>query len=187
MGPATENRSASTISALLAGLQAGMLGVCWMLAWLGVSAEWQLRSFWTAENLMASAFYGERAIRSGFAVRTVSGLALYLLLYSLLGGLFAAVLGDRIPRLRLMLLGILFALCWYFISFRLLWKSMMPLVALLHSAQPTAVGHLIYGTLLGRYSVYLPQRAKPEAEGPAPEAAAPETAAEEPTHPEVPE
>src|SRR5437867_476971 len=55
---AMEIRRPDALSATLAGLQAGMLGVCWMLAWLGLSAKWQNRSFWTAENLMATAFYG---------------------------------------------------------------------------------------------------------------------------------
>jgi hypothetical protein len=136
-----------------------MLGVCWMLLWLGVSDVWQRRSFWTAENLMASAFYGERAIRSGFAERTLSGLALYLLLYSLLGALLAMAVSDRMPRVRVFLVSLLFALSWYYFSFRLVWKSFLPLVALLHSAQTTSLGHIIYGAVLGRYPVYLPQAA----------------------------
>lgn len=140
-----------------AGLQAGMLGACWMLLWLGVSDVWQRRSFWMAENLMASAFYGEEAIRSGFAERTLSGLALYLIVYSLLGALLAVVLGGRMPRVRVFLLSLLFGLSWYYFSFRLLWKSVLPLVALLHSAQTTSFGHLIYGAVLGRYPAYLPQ------------------------------
>src|ERR1044071_5438412 len=78
MDAATERKPASTISALLAGLQGGMVGICWMLGWLGISAIWQRRSFWTAENLMASAFYGGSAIRGGFTAHTPSGVALYL-------------------------------------------------------------------------------------------------------------
>jgi len=159
MDPATHPSRPSRLTAGLAGLQAGMLGVCWMLAWLGISAKWQLRSFWTAENLMASVFYGDRAIRAGFAGRTLSGLALYLLLYSSLGALFAFLVADRLPRLRILLASVLFAMCWYYLSFQLLWKSVMPLVALLHSAPPTALGHVIYGTVLGRYPVYLPKPA----------------------------
>lgn len=173
MDAARENRNASRLSAASAGLQAGMLGVCWMLVWLGVSAVWQRRSFWTAENLMASAFYGDGAIRSGFAARTLSGIALYLLLYSLLGALFATVAGDRMPRLRVLLVSLLFALSWYYLSFRLIWKSVMPLVALLHSAQPTAVGHFVYGAVLGRYPVYLPHPPKVETETEAPSTESP--------------
>jgi hypothetical protein len=157
MDPATESRRAGTLPAASAGLQAGMLGACWMLLWLGVSDVWQRRSFWTAENLMASAFYGEGAIRRGFAARTLSGLALYLLLYSLLGVLLAMTVSDRMPRVRVFLVSLLFALSWYYFSFRLIWKSVLPLVALLHSAQSTSLGHVIYGAVLGRYPVYMPR------------------------------
>src|SRR5947209_366470 len=93
----TVTRPAGTLQASMAGLQAGMVGVLWMLAWLGVSDAWQRRSFWTAENLFASAFYGESAIRRGFAFSTLSGLALYLILYSLLGAAFAAAVRTQLP------------------------------------------------------------------------------------------
>ena len=119
MPTATERRSAKSLSAFLAGLQAGMVGVWWMLAWMGASAVWQRRSFWTPENLMASVFYGNAAIRRGFAASTVSGLALYVLLYSLLGAGFAMAVAGRLPRLRLALASMAFALCWYYAAFHL--------------------------------------------------------------------
>jgi hypothetical protein len=183
MEPAMENRRTRAISLLLAGLQAGMVGVCWMLAWLGVSAVWQRRSFWTAENLMASAFYGDRAIRSGFAERTLSGLALYLLLYSLLGALFAWAAGNRLPRVRVLLVALIFSLTWYYVSFRLLFKSVIPLVALLHAERSTMLGHLVYGTFLARYPVYLPPATAPPAEAPSPEAPVETPAVESEAHP----
>jgi hypothetical protein len=132
-----------------------MLGVLWMLAWLGISAAWQQRSFWTTENLMASAFYGRDSIHSGFASQTLAGLALYVALYSLLGALLALVIRDRLPRLRTLLVSIAFAIGWYYLSFHVIWKSIMPLVALLHVERSTVLGHLVYGTILGRYPVYL--------------------------------
>jgi hypothetical protein len=151
MDTAIASPRASAPAALLAGLERGVAGVFWMLLWLGVTAAWQQRSFWTAENLMASAFYGARAIHSGFASQTLSGLALYFMLYGLLGAAFAALFRDDFPRLRTTLFAMVFALAWYYVSFRLLWKSMMPLVALLHVERTTAVGHLIYGAILGSY------------------------------------
>jgi hypothetical protein len=132
-----------------------------MLAWLGVSATWQRRSFWTAENLLASAFYGDDAIRSGFAFSTLSGLALYLLLYSLLGAALAALVRERASQGRTVLLGMAFGMGWYYASFHLLWKSLMPLVPLLHTERPTVIGHLLYGAILGRYPGYLRKRAAP--------------------------
>ena len=166
MDAAIEGRRPSALSAFLAGLQAGMLGVCWMLAWMGASAVWQRRSFWTAENLMASVFYGNAAIRRGFAGTTVSGLALYLLLYSLLGAGFAMVVRGRLPRLRAALLSVVFALGWYYLSFHAIWRSVAPLITLLHVERPTVLGHVIYGALLGRFPVYLPRAAAPPVASP---------------------
>jgi len=149
---------AGAFDGLLAGLQAGMVGVLLMLAWLGLNAAWQQRSFWTAENLMASVFYGTGSIRSGFAGRTLPGLALYLALYSALGALLGLALRDRLPRLRTLLVAVAFAMAWYYASFHWMWERVTPLVALLHAERPTALGHVIYGLWLGRYPEYLGKR-----------------------------
>jgi len=45
----------------------------------------------------------------------------------------------------------IFAVGWYYVSFRVIWNSLMPLIALLHVERTTAFGHLIYGAILGRY------------------------------------
>jgi len=154
---------AQAADAFLAGLQAGMLGTGWMLAWMGFSAKFEGRSFWTAENLLASVFYGAGAIRSGFAWRTVPGLALYVAVYSLLGALVALAARDRLSRLRILLLSLIVALAWYYASFHGLWKALSPLVTQLHVERATILGHLIYGTFLGRYPVYM-EGVKPAAE-----------------------
>ena len=170
MAAAMERRSADSLAAFLAGLQAGMLGVWWMLAWMGVSAVWQRGSFWTPENLMASVFYGGAAIRPGLAASTVSGLALYVLLYSLLGAGFAMGLGRRLARPRLALASMAFALCWYYVAFHLAAKAVSPLVVLLDNERTTVLGHAIYGALLARFPVYLPAAAEPPvASAPEPE------------------
>lgn len=153
--PAPPPVPARPIDGLLAGLQAGMIGVILMLLWLGVSAAWQHRSFWTAENLMASAFYGTRSIHSGFAGRTLPGLALYVALYSGLGALLGVTLRDRVAQPRSILVAVFFAMVWYYASFHWMWERVMPLVALLHAERPTAIGHLLYGLWLGRFPDYL--------------------------------
>ena len=181
MVAATERRSANSLSAFLAGLQAGMVGVWWMLAWMGASAVWQRHSFWTPENLMASVFYGNAAIRRGFAASTVSGLALYVLLYSLLGAGFAMAVGDRLPRLRLALASMVLALCWYYAAFHLAAKAVSPLIALLDPERTTVLGHAIYGAVLARFPVYLPHAAAP----PVARAPEPESPAAEPPVPEA--
>jgi hypothetical protein len=153
-----ENRPPGKISAFLAGLQGGMIGVLWMLVWLGISALWQRRSFWTSENLIASAFYGESAIRRGFAGSTVSGMALYLLVYSMLGGLFALVFREQGRQVRVLLLSLAFSTGWYYLSFHVMYRSILPLVYLLHTERPMVLGHLVYGTLLARFQNYVSEK-----------------------------
>src|SRR6266567_3487256 len=108
MNASMERRPASALAVFLAGLQAGTIAVLWMLAWMGVSAMWQRRSFWSAVNLMASILAGNSAIRNGFASSTWSGLALYLLIYSLLGAAFAVLVRDRFTGLGTLLIAIFF-------------------------------------------------------------------------------
>jgi len=163
MDPATERRATGAISAWLAGLQAGMMGAIAMLAWLGISAEWHNRSFWSAENLMASAFWGSDAVRSGFGFRSVAGVALYLLIYSLLGAMLALAVRDRVRPLRTLLVGILFGLGWYYLSFHWIYEKALPLVALLHVERQTMLGHLLYGAFVGRYPALLPKSHEPVA------------------------
>ena len=158
MNAATPRPRAAAIPAALAGLQSGLIGALCMLTWLGVLAEWQQRNFWIPVNLMASAFYGPGAVRSGFASQTVSGLAVYIALYTFLGAALAVVLRDRLSRTRTVLIATAFALLWYYLTFRLLWKSVIPLAALLHVERTTAFGHLIYGAVLGGYPSRLPRQ-----------------------------
>ena len=164
MNASTAHRPATPLEIFLAGLQAGMIGICWMLAWLGLSAMGQRRSFWTAENLMASVFHGDAAIRRGFGTTTLSGIALYLLIYSLLGAVFALCIRGHFTGLGTLLLGVLFAVGWYALWFRLLGQTLMPLVWLLHAENATAFGHVLFGALIARFPAYLPKQEPPAAE-----------------------
>jgi hypothetical protein len=168
------------LATFLAGLEGGTVGVLWMLAWLGVSSLWQQRSFWAPENLMATAFDRNSTLAPVFTWATCAGLALYVLIYSALGAAFASAVRDRAPRTRVMLLAVIFAIAWYYFSFRWIFKLALPLVALLHVERPTLVGHLLYGTMLGRYPAYVHRltNTAPPAVAAAPEGAVEEAAEE---------
>ena len=156
MNASTAQRPACAPAFFLAGLQAGMIGSCCMLAWLGLSAMSQGRSFWTAGNLMASVLHGGAAIRRGFGFSTLSGIALYLLIYSLLGAGFAMSVRNRLTGLGTVLVGVLFSVGWYWLWFRTLGQAAMPLVWLLHAENATVFGHVIFGVSIARFRAYLP-------------------------------
>ena len=172
MNATPAHRPVNLPAVFLAGLQAGMIGICCMLAWLGMSAAGQGRSFWTAENLMASVFHGEAAIRRGFGYSTLSGMALYLLVYSVLGAGFALCVHGRLTRLGTVLVGLLFSVSWYWLWFRALGETAMPLVWLLHAGKATVFGHAIFGVSIASFPAYLPEQSPPAVEPPA-EALAP--------------
>ena len=99
------------------------------------------------------------------------GAALYILLYGVLGTLFALAAGRPMTRLRLALIAMAFGLGWYWIVYRWLWRVVLPLAALLHGGRAAVLGHLLYGALLGRFPRYLPAAPAPETTAPVEQAA----------------
>lgn len=152
-----EARTERPLDAFLAGLQAGMLGALWMLAWSGLGSAFVRRSFWMPENLLATILHPGGDIAVDFSWSTVSGLALWLVVYSLLGAAFAvAARRGPLRRARTTLLALVWALAWYYILFHFVWRTISPPVALLDVTRATVVGHLIYGFVLGRFDKHMP-------------------------------
>lgn len=133
-----------------------------MLAWLGIAATAVNHGFWSFENLFASAFRRHTAMAHGFEFATLSGAALWLLLYSGLGAAFAALVRDRLQPVRSGLFAILFSLAWFYLSFHWLWRHAMPLLYLFYPERPVLMGHVLYGICLARQRTYLPQEEEPE-------------------------
>lgn len=154
----------------LAGIQAGTVGALILLGYLALDSAWHRRSIWTVANLLASTFYGESAFRQGFAASTSTGVALLLLLYGILGLLFALVVRDHGTRTRVLLAGLIYGTGWFFLSFDILWKHVNPMVQIYSPDRAMLVGHLLYGGVLGRgFPVYL-QSIRGEAVAATPEA-----------------
>jgi hypothetical protein len=149
---ANKNREAYR---LLAGLEAGIVAVLILLGWLALTSAWYRHSIWTTANLMATTFYGEAALSQKFTFRTLAGLALYVVLYGIIGALFGLVVQSRSTGPRLMLIGVVVGLGWYYLSFALLWRTLNPLITLYTHSGPMMAGHAIYGGFLGRFPRYL--------------------------------
>jgi hypothetical protein len=167
---ARHQQAAGRLDCALAGLQAGTGGVLTMLFWLGVFSVWQREDFWASPNLLAGACYPSEAFHTGLGWSTAFGVALYILFYGVLGTLFALAAGRPMARLRLTLIAMTLSLAWYWVTYRWLWRAVLPLAALLHGGRAAVVGHLIYGALLGRFPRYMPAATVPAATPPVAEA-----------------
>src|SRR2546427_13266923 len=112
----------SKINLVMAGLEAGVLGGLFMMAWLATLSLLQGRSIWSIPNLLASTFYGEAALRRGFRWTSLSGLALHVIVSAAAGLLFGFAVSGIANRGRGMGLGFAAGIAWDFLWVGLLWE-----------------------------------------------------------------
>jgi hypothetical protein len=108
------------------------------------------RVWWMVPNVLASTFYGGRALRSGVGFETLSGIALHLLIAGAVGVLFAIGCRRFIDSRRLTLLALFVAMLWHVLAYQLIWARVNPLVSLYASQPSTAIAHAMFGLALGR-------------------------------------
>ena len=134
----------------LRGLEAGVVGGLAMIALLTSTALLRGYVWWQPANLLGTTFYGTRALRSGPGWATLSGYAFHIVLAGIVGVLFGLACGGFERRRRLVLLGGMAGLIWYFLATAAFWTWVNPLVPL-YSLQPdTLVAHVLFGACLGR-------------------------------------
>lgn len=154
MPPGNYKGTPNKIYALVAGLEAGMIGGLVMLGWLALASLWKGRSIWSISNLMASTFHGELALRRGFRSTTLSGMALHLIVTAMLGIAFGLAVSGIAQRRRVMFLGLFAGVAWYYIGFEIFWKILNPLVPLYSPHSAMLVAHVMLGIFLGSFPRY---------------------------------
>src|SRR5262249_33842176 len=117
------------LSCVVNGLEAGVIGGLAMLLVLVGFFLFRGRVWWEMPNLLGSTFYGARAFRSGVSMPTLSGVAFHLVITGMLGALFGLACGV-FARQRLILLGIVGGVIWYYLADAVLWRQINPLVPL---------------------------------------------------------
>ncbi len=104
--------------------------------------------WWEVPNLLGSTFYHYRAFYSGPGIATMAGAALELMLGGLVGAVFGAVWGNVRPRHRLILLGTLTGLAWFYLANVFLWPRLNPLVPLYWPEPAAVLCHAVFGACL---------------------------------------
>ena len=127
----------------LAGLQAGTVGVLVLLGYLMADAVWRRQSVWRVPNLLASSLNDDARVRAAFSARTLSGVALAIVVYGTLGALVGVLTPERLSRGYVVLIALLAASGWFAFSSVFLWGQ-----ALDSSGRALWVAHLLYGGIL---------------------------------------
>ncbi len=151
----------------LAGLQAGVLGVLVMVAWLALASVATGRSAWLPANLFAMLFHGPKAYRNFYHRDAWSGLAFLIVAYGLAGAAWGQLLAVFVRTERsgfLRLYGVLAGLIVYTVVFGMLVKARAPLIGIYAPDLPMRVGHILWGLALAKTPQYAYQMAKQEAQ-----------------------
>jgi len=133
----------------LAGLEAGILGGLLFLSWVLMVADWRGNSSWGVLNLFGGWFYPELSFRPDYSPASLPGLALMLFSSGCVGTAFGAVVAPVASIRRRILLGLITSLCWFYLSFALLWKRYNPPLFYFADRNIFLLGHLLFGLALG--------------------------------------
>jgi hypothetical protein len=134
---------------MLHGIEAGIVGGVAMLGLLAVASMWHGHVWWEIFNLLGSTFYHGRAFYSGPGRATLAGGALELTMTGLVGAMFGLACGNVRPRHRLILLGTLAGLGWFYLANALVWPRINPLVPIYWPEPAAALSHVLFGACLG--------------------------------------
>jgi hypothetical protein len=134
---------------MMHGIEGGVVGGLAMLALLAVASMWHRRVWWEVPNLLGSTFYHSRAFYSGPGRATLAGGALQLTISGLVGAVFGLTFGDVRSRHRLILLGTLTGLGWFYLANAVVWPRINPLIPLYWPEPAAVLSHVLFGASLG--------------------------------------
>jgi len=135
-------------------MDTGFWGAVAVLSWF-VGASLASGGFWFARlNLAAGPFFGDKVFYSGAGWHTLTGAALLLLIYSLLGVAYAALPASREGWLNL-LTALGYAGLIHLCADAWLWRRFHPFAPPYFAPLAVAPGHLLYGIALSRYPARL--------------------------------
>lgn len=123
-----------------------------MLGCFAVAALWIGRSIWAVPNLFSTVFYGDLAYQDEFLRTTWAGLAVIVVTYGILGGVWGCFWKERKPLLAF--LGALTGLATYYLLFSFFWARVDPLIPLYAPIRQLQVAHILWGAALARSPVY---------------------------------
>ncbi len=143
----------------LSGLQAGVFGALAIIIYMGVVSVAEHGFWWEYPNVLATTFYGARSLRSGAGWPTISGIALQVLAGGFAGSIFGAAFAKVQGASRLILLGVIWGISWFYIL-QTLSRTFARLVPVYAPEMALLGAHTVFGLILGKFA----QRGIPSSE-----------------------
>jgi hypothetical protein len=134
---------------MIHGIEAGVVGGLAMLALLAATSMWNRHVWWEFPNVLGSTFSHSGVLYSRLGKTTLAGGALQLMISGMIGAIFGVVCGNVRSRHRLILLGTLAGLGWFFAANALIWPRLNPLIPLYWPEPAAVLSHVLFGACLG--------------------------------------
>ena len=135
----------------LSGLKAGVLGALAICVFMSVAALIDRDPWWSYPNLLATAFYGPRGLHLGLGWPTVAGLAFQVLMGGVAGILFGVTFAGVQSGARLLLLGIIWGVSWYYLTHSL-FRVFARLIPIYAPELALLTAHSMFGAIVGSVS-----------------------------------
>lgn len=132
----------------LHGIEAGVVGGLAMLGLLAAASMWHRHVWWEIPNVLGSTFYHSRAFL-GPGKATIAGGALELSMSGLVGAVFGVICGNVRSRHRLILLGTLAGVGWFYLANAVVWPRLNPLIPYYWPEPAAVLSHVLFGACLG--------------------------------------
>src|SRR3974390_1849346 len=138
------SRAMTALRRLVSGLEAGVVGGVAMLLLVIAAALWRGDVWWAPANLLGTTFYGRRAFHTAPGMATLSGAALHIVITGIVGALFGLICGGVRERRRLVLLGTLAGVFWYYLADAIFWRWVNILVPAYAPQPSTLIAHGVF-------------------------------------------
>ena len=138
------------VTGALSGIQAGVLGATAVLVFMALVDSVRGEALWTFPHLLATYFYGGRALHARPGWTTVSGVALEVFASGFGGAAFGVLFSSVHSRSRLILIGIVWGIGWLYLL-QVLARTFARLIPVYTSELALLAAHTVFGWILGQY------------------------------------
>jgi hypothetical protein len=145
----------SRVCSALAGLETGVLGAMCLLLWQVAGSLLAGQPAWDVPTRLVTAVWGRGVSRDGLLAAASAGAALQLFGGGLVGVLFGLSQRSAWASRRVVLLGLVFGLGWYYLAYEVLLRRVGTGPYALLPRRSLMPAHLVFGLVLSAYPLLL--------------------------------
>ena len=138
-------------ASVLAGLETGVLGGICVLLYHALGSLIAGQTAWSVAARLAAAAFGRGVYRDGLTVAVLAGVALEVFSAGLVGVVFGLAVRRPWALQRVVLLGPILALSWYYLAYEILLRRFGPGPYVIAPRRSQVLAHLLFGLFLGLY------------------------------------